>query len=73
MLCYAMLCRIIFDKIDANKDSYVTSEELKDWIVRVQLKYTQSETERQWDQHGLSPAEKLTWTSYLDSQGKDPS
>ena len=47
----------------------MTGDELRAWIVRVQQRYTQSETAKQWAEHGLSDNDKLSWERYIDNQG----
>lgn len=55
---------IIVDKIDKDKDGYVTQEELKDWIMYTQQRYIRDDVERQWKAHNPEEKEKLPWTEY---------
>ncbi|XP_054015151.1 calumenin [Hylaeus anthracinus] len=56
---------IIVDKIDKDKDGYVTGEELKDWILYTQRRYIRDNVERQWKSHNPEEKEKLPWTEYM--------
>ncbi|KAK9876619.1 hypothetical protein WA026_013997 [Henosepilachna vigintioctopunctata] len=55
---------IIVDKIDNNKDGYVSREELKDWIKFTQKRYISEDTNRQWKQHNPEEKEALPWDEY---------
>lgn len=41
--------RKIFDKIDKDKDGFVTEAELRKWIRHVQTRYISKETDNQWE------------------------
>ncbi|OAD59426.1 Calumenin-B [Eufriesea mexicana] len=56
---------IIVDKIDKDKDGYVTKEELKDWISYTQRRYIRNNVEHQWKSHNPDEKEKIPWTAYL--------
>ncbi|CAK9807268.1 calub [Anthophora plagiata] len=56
---------IIVDKIDKDKDGYVTGEELKDWILYTQQRYTRDNVEHQWKSHNPEGKQKLPWSEYL--------
>ncbi|KOC63572.1 Calumenin-B [Habropoda laboriosa] len=56
---------IIVDKIDKDKNGYVTGEELKDWILYTQQRYIRDNVEREWKSHNPEEKEKLPWTEYL--------
>ncbi|KAK2577903.1 hypothetical protein KPH14_005215 [Odynerus spinipes] len=55
---------IIVDKIDKDKDGFVTKEELKDWILYTQRRYIQDDIDRQWTSYNLEEKDKLPWTEY---------
>ncbi|XP_039294645.1 calumenin isoform X1 [Nilaparvata lugens] len=55
---------LIVDKIDFDKDGYVTLEELKDWIKKTQRRYITDDVERQWKTHNPDNKEKVTWEEY---------
>ncbi|KAL3842539.1 hypothetical protein ACJMK2_020538 [Sinanodonta woodiana] len=54
---------IIVDKIDKDKDGFVTEEELKSWIEYVQKRYIVQDTERMWADHQITN-NAMTWESY---------
>lgn len=54
----------IVDKIDKDKDGYVTQEELKDWIQYTQKKYILDDVERQWKSHNPDKIDLLSWEDY---------
>ncbi|XP_015518155.1 calumenin [Neodiprion lecontei] len=69
---------IIVDKIDKDKDGFVTQEELKDWIKYTQQRYIQDDVDRQWTTHNPEDKEKLPWQEYrslvygfMDDAGDD--
>lgn len=55
---------LIFDKIDKDKDGFVSQEELKDWIKYTQQRYIRDDIERQWKSHNPEEKEKLPWKEY---------
>lgn len=58
---------IIFDKIDKDQDGFVSEKELQDWIVYVQSKYIDEDTQRQWSSNeldGEEGAQSLKWDTY---------
>ncbi|XP_015596985.1 calumenin [Cephus cinctus] len=55
---------IIVDKIDKDKDGFVTQEELKDWIKYTQQRYIRDDVERQWKSHNPDDKENLPWSEY---------
>lgn len=67
MLCFVCF-RIIYDKIDADKDGLVSETELQQWIRYVQKKYVETETNRQWSEHFANQrhqSSELRWSNYL--------
>ncbi|XP_015926659.1 calumenin isoform X2 [Parasteatoda tepidariorum] len=54
----------IVDKIDTDKDGFVSMHELKDWIQLTQRRYIIEDSDRQWI--GLNPEneKELPWPSY---------
>lgn len=68
----------IVDKIDEDKDGFVTLSELKRWIEYTQRRYIDEDVDRQWRQHNPDGNETITWESYrkdvygfMDSLTKD--
>lgn len=55
---------IIVDKIDNDKDGYVTQEELKDWIMYTHQRYIRDDVERQWKSHNPDGKDKISWKEY---------
>ncbi|XP_072765035.1 calumenin-B [Anoplolepis gracilipes] len=55
---------LIVDKIDDDKDGYVTQEELKDWIMYTQQRYIRDDVERQWRSHNPDGKDKIPWVEY---------
>lgn len=55
---------LIVDKIDNDKDGFVTQEELKDWIRHTQQRYIRDDLERQWKSYNPDEKEKITWEEY---------
>ncbi|XP_058804085.1 calumenin [Phymastichus coffea] len=55
---------LIVDKIDKDKDGFVTQEELKDWIKHTQQRYIRDDVERQWRSHNPDDKEKISWDEY---------
>ncbi|XP_003728895.1 calumenin isoform X2 [Strongylocentrotus purpuratus] len=54
----------IVEKIDADKDGFVTEEELKDWILLQQSRYIYEDVDRQWKGHNVDGDPKITWQEY---------
>lgn len=59
-----ILFRLIFDKIDSNKNGIIEPYELKKWIRWTQTKYIVADGETQWRIHNPERKEKLTWNEY---------
>lgn len=55
---------LIVDKIDGDKDGYVTLVELKDWIKYTQQRYITEDVDRHWRQHNPAGDELLPWETY---------
>lgn len=49
------------EKIDENKDGFVSLYELKSWISYTQKRYIDEDVNRQWKQHNPENEEKLAW------------
>lgn len=54
----------IVDKIDSDKNGFVSLQELKDWILLTQKRYIFDDSDRQW--RGLNPNNEteVSWESY---------
>ncbi|XP_045480425.1 calumenin [Harmonia axyridis] len=55
---------VIVDKIDKNKDGFITREELRDWIRFTAKRYIVEDTNNQWKKHNPDDAPKLPWNAY---------
>ncbi|XP_026747483.1 calumenin-B [Trichoplusia ni] len=55
---------IIVDKIDGDKDGFVSLVELKDWIRYTQKRYINEDVDRHWRQHNPSNEEVIPWETY---------
>lgn len=56
--------RMIVAKMDEDKDGYVSSDELRAWLRKIQQRLMLTDAKRSWEEHGLQPDEKLTWELY---------
>ncbi|XP_051476936.1 reticulocalbin-1 [Apus apus] len=54
----------IVDRIDGNKDGYLTTEELKNWIKRVQKRYIYENVAKVWKDYDLNKDNKIAWEEY---------
>ncbi|XP_042197518.1 reticulocalbin-1 [Callorhinchus milii] len=54
----------IVDRIDDNKDQFVTTEELKAWIKRVQKRYIYENVAKVWRDYDLNKDNKIAWDEY---------
>lgn len=55
---------IMVDKIDSNKDSFVSEEELKVWIRNAQKKHIYDSVEHQWKDFDLNSDGLISWDEY---------
>ncbi|KAM6895215.1 calumenin-A [Xenentodon cancila] len=55
---------IIVDKIDGNKDGFVSEEEMEAWIKNAQKKHVYESVERQWNDFDLNKDGLITWEEY---------
>lgn len=56
----------IADKIDKDKDGYVTLKELELWIKTVQKNFIERDVEKNWKIHNPQGLEKLPWQEYRE-------
>ncbi|NWH70228.1 RCN1 protein, partial [Piaya cayana] len=54
----------IVDRIDDDKDGYITTEELKTWIKRVQKRYIYENVAKVWKDYDLNKDNKIAWEEY---------
>lgn len=57
-------CRLIFDKIDTDKDGKIDADELKRWIQWTQRRFIVKDAETQWRIHNPDGKDKINWTEY---------
>lgn len=57
-------CRVMVDKIDTDKDGFVTEGELKAWIKKAQKKYVYESVERQWQEFDTNQDGFISWDEY---------
>ncbi|KAG7276628.1 hypothetical protein CRUP_025852 [Coryphaenoides rupestris] len=55
---------IIVDKIDDNKDGFVTEQELNTWIKMAQKRYIYNDVDRQWKDLDENNDNKISWEEY---------
>uniref|UniRef100_A0A8C4UUB4 Calumenin n=2 Tax=Neoaves TaxID=3078114 RepID=A0A8C4UUB4_FALTI len=55
---------MIVDKIDTDKDGFVTEGELKAWIKKAQKKYVYDSVERQWQEFDMNQDGFISWDEY---------
>ncbi|KAJ8927122.1 hypothetical protein NQ314_020395 [Rhamnusium bicolor] len=55
---------LIVDKIDTNNDSFISREELKDWIRFTQKRYITEDVDRQWKQQNPENKPTISWENY---------
>lgn len=54
----------IVDKIDKDKDGFVTLKELEVWIKTVQKNFIERDVEKNWKIHNPQNLDKLSWQEY---------
>nr|XP_014341176.1 PREDICTED: reticulocalbin-1 isoform X2 [Latimeria chalumnae] len=54
----------IVNRIDDDKDGFVTAEELKNWIKRVQKRYIYENVAKVWTDYDLNKDNKISWEEY---------
>ena len=56
--------RKIVDRIDSDGDGFVTTEELKTWIKRVQRRYIYDNVAKVWKDYDRDKDDKISWEEY---------
>lgn len=59
--------RQIVDKIDGDKDGFVTEEELEKWIKLSQKRWIYEDVDRQFKGHDLDADDLVTWEEYKNA------
>ncbi|XP_018611270.1 calumenin-A isoform X1 [Scleropages formosus] len=55
---------MIVDKVDGDKDGFVTEDELKAWIKKAQKKYIYDNADRQWKDFDMNSDGLVSWEEY---------
>ncbi|KAI9587901.1 calumenin [Glossina fuscipes] len=55
---------IIVDKIDEDKDGFITMYELKQWILYTKRRYIDEDVGRQWKHHNSNNSDTIPWEIY---------
>nr|XP_016993252.2 calumenin-B [Drosophila takahashii] len=58
---------LIVDRIDEDKDGFVTLAELKNWIAYTQRRYIEEDVGRLWKQHNPENNTTISWDSYRET------
>lgn len=58
------LCSIIVEKIDGNKDGFISEDELKVWIKNAQKKHVYDSVEHQWKDFDMNNDGLISWEEY---------
>lgn len=62
-LQYSMLV----ERIDEDKDGFVTVEEMKRWIKHAQKRWIYDDVDRQWKSHDLNGDGVVSWEEYKNA------
>lgn len=54
----------IVDRIDADGNGYIATDELKAWIKRVQKRYVYENVAKVWADYDLNKDSKISWEEY---------
>lgn len=52
------------ERIDGDKDGYITTSELKAWIKRVQKRYVYENVAKVWTDYDLNKDDRISWEEY---------
>lgn len=55
---------VIVDKIDTNKDGFVSEDELKVWIKHAQKRHVYNSVEHQWKDFDTNNDDRISWDEY---------
>lgn len=54
----------IVNRIDGNADGFITTDELKAWIKRVQKRYVYENVAKVWADYDQNKDNKISWDEY---------
>jgi hypothetical protein len=57
--------RILANKMDKNKDGFVTEDELSEWVHNSMVSLDQEETDERFDEIDQNKDGEITWTEYV--------
>lgn len=63
----SFLCSMLVERIDEDKDGYVTVDEMKKWIKHAQKRWIYDDVDRQWKSHDLNGDEVVSWEEYKNA------
>lgn len=63
----SFLCSMLVERIDEDKDGYVTVEEMKRWIKHAQKRWIYDDVDRQWKSHDLNGDGVVSWEEYKNA------
>lgn len=58
---------MLVERIDEDKDGYVSVEEMKSWIKHAQKKWIYDDVDRQWKSHDLNEDGVVSWEEYRNA------
>uniref|UniRef100_A0A8C6P1M3 Reticulocalbin-3 n=1 Tax=Nothobranchius furzeri TaxID=105023 RepID=A0A8C6P1M3_NOTFU len=58
---------MLVERIDEDKDGYVTAEEMKKWIKHSQKRWIYDDVDRQWKSHDLNGDGVVSWEEYKNA------
>ncbi|KAK2917909.1 hypothetical protein Q8A73_004655 [Channa argus] len=58
---------MLVERIDEDKDGYVTVEEMKNWIKHAQKRWIYDDVDRQWKSHDLNGDGVVSWEEYKNA------
>lgn len=58
---------VIVDRIDSDRDGFVSEDELKSWIRRTQQRHVMDSVQRQWSDFDLDQDGRISWDEYKNS------
>lgn len=63
----SFLHSMLVERIDEDKDGYVTVEEMKKWIKHAQKRWIYDDVDRQWKSHDLNGDGVVSWEEYKNA------
>ena len=60
-------CSMLVERIDEDKDGFVSVEEMKRWIKHAQKRWIYDDVDRQWTGHDLNGDGLVSWEEYKNA------